>query len=136
MLILKRLGIMMYASYMVNPDYSHEDFRALIAHVRRMGHNYATFTVMTPLPGTELYEQSKDRLLSHRPELFDMLHSLLPTRLPLQQFYQEMTVLYTKAVPLHRSLPPLLKFGLHGFLLRLRLFGRFLDKMKQAHLDY
>ncbi len=134
--ILKRLGIMMYASYMVNPDYNQDDFRALQAHVRRMGHTYATFTVMTPLPGTELYEQNKQRLLSTKPELFDMLHSLLPTRLPLQQFYQEMTRLYTTAVPLHRSLPTLFKFGPHGLLLRLRLFGRFLDKMKQAHLDY
>ena len=134
--ILKRLGIMMYASYMVNPDYGHEDFSALLHHVRRMGHNYATFTVMTPLPGTELYEQNKERLLSTRPELFDMLHSLLPTRLPLPVFYQEMARLYTSAVPLHRSLPALLKFGLHGILLRLRLFSTFLKKMKQAHLDY
>lgn len=134
--ILKRLGIMMYASYMVNPDYSREDFKALIAHVRRMGHTYATFTVMTPLPGTELYEQNKDRLLSTKPELFDMLHSLLPTRLLLQEFYQEMTVLYSRAVPFHRTLPVLLRYGLHGLLLRLRLFSKFLKKMQRAHLDY
>jgi len=134
--ILKRLGIMMYASYMVNPDYSRDDFKGLLAHVHRMKHNYATFTVMTPLPGTDLYEQNKERMLSDKPELFDMLHTLLPTRLPLQEFYREMALLYTKAVPLHRSLPLLLRYGLHGLLLRLRLFGRFLERMKRAHLDY
>jgi radical SAM superfamily enzyme YgiQ (UPF0313 family) len=134
--ILKGLGVMMYASYMVNPDYTLEDFRALLAHVRRMGHRYATFTVMTPLPGTELYLANRQRLLSDKPELFDMLHALLPTRLPLPEFYAEMARLYTKAVPLHRSLPVLLRYGLHGLRLRLGLFGRFLEKIRNAHLDY
>lgn len=134
--ILNRLGVMMYASYMVNPDYSRADFQALMAHVRRLKHNYATFTVMTPLPGTGLYQSRKGELLSHKPELFDMLHSLLPTTLPLQEFYAEMAVLYTRAVPLHRTLPVLLRFGLRGFLLRIRLFGKFLEKMRHAHLDY
>lgn len=134
--ILNDLGVMMYASYMVDPDYSMEDFAALTAHVRAMQHNYATFTVMTPLPGTELYEQTKHRMLSHKPELFDMLHSLLPTRLPAEQFYARMARLYTHAVPFHRSLPVLLRFGLHGMWLRIRLFGRFLEKLQRAHLDY
>lgn len=134
--ILRKLGVMMYASYMVDPDYSLEDFAALKTHVRAMKHNYATFTVMTPLPGTELYSQNKERMLSHKPELFDMLHSLLPTRLPAGQFYAEMNRLYTGAVPLYRSLPALLRFGLHGMVLRIRLFGRFLEKMQRAHLDF
>jgi radical SAM superfamily enzyme YgiQ (UPF0313 family) len=134
--ILHKLGVMMYASYMVDPEYTTEDFCALKAHVRAMKHNYATFTVMTPLPGTELYERNRHRMLSERPELFDMLHSLLPTRLPPEQFYSEMTGLYITAVPLYRSLPALLRFGLHGMVLRIRLFGKFLDKMRLAHLDY
>lgn len=134
--ILRKLGVMMYASYMVDPDYSLEDFAALKDHVRAMKHTYATFTVMTPLPGTELYMQNKDRMLSHTPEMFDMLHSLLPTRLPAEQFYAEMNRLYTSAVPLYRSLPTLLRFGLHGMWLRIRLFGKFLGKMQRAHLDF
>jgi len=91
---------------------------------------------MTPLPGTELYESVKDRLLTGKPELFDMLHALVPTRLPLQEFYREMATLYTKAVPLHRALPTLLKFGLHGMRLRMRLFGEFLKRLQQFHQEY
>lgn len=134
--ILRDLGVMMYASYMVDPDYSREDFASLKAHVRDMKHNCATFTVMTPLPGTELYENSKERMLSRKPELFDMLHSLVPTALPPEQFYRELTGLYTDAVPLYRSLSVLLRFGLHGMLLRMKLFGTFLKKMRHTHLDY
>jgi len=81
--ILDDLGVMMYASYMVDPAYTREDFRNLLAHVRRLKHKYATFTVMTPLPGTELYAAREGELLSRKPELYDMIHALLPTTLPL-----------------------------------------------------
>jgi hypothetical protein len=43
---------------------------------------------------------------------------------------------YAGAVPAYRSLPALLRYGLHGLLLRLRLFGTFLQRVRAAHLDY
>jgi radical SAM superfamily enzyme YgiQ (UPF0313 family) len=134
--ILDDLGIMMYASYMIDPAYTREDFRAMLAHVRRMKHTYATFTVMTPLPGTELHATRETELLSRKPELYDMIHALLPTALPLEEFYGEMANLWTKAVPLYRSLPTLFRFGPRGMLTRIRLFGRFLEKARKLHLDY
>ena len=134
--ILDELGIMMYASYMVDPAYTREDFRALLAHARRLKHKYATFTVMTPLPGTELHAARKKELLSQKPELYDMIHALLPTTLPLPEFYQELANLWVKAVPLYRVIPTLARFGPRGMLLRIKLLGRFLDKARAAHLDY
>ncbi|MBJ6725554.1 B12-binding domain-containing radical SAM protein [Geomesophilobacter sediminis] len=134
--ILDRIGVMMYASFMVDPDYGKEDFLALKQYVRKLKLKYATFTVKTPLPGTELHESVKDRLLSETPELYDMLHALVPTRLPLPEFYEEMAQLYAGAVPIYRSLPVLIKFGLHGMLLRIRLFGTFLKRVRQFHLEY
>ncbi|NVO00100.1 MAG: cobalamin B12-binding domain-containing protein [Geobacteraceae bacterium] len=134
--ILDKLGIMMYASFMIDPDYSRDDFAALKAYIKKLKLQYATFTVMTPLPGTELHAERERELLSTKPELFDMLHTLLPTRLPLPEFYDEMAKLYTGAVPLYRSLPPLFRFGLHGLLLKVRLFGELLKRIRSAHLDY
>lgn len=134
--ILRQLGVMMYASFMVDPAYTREDFRALTSYIRKLKLTYATFTVMTPLPGTELHATRRDALLSDKPELYDMLHALLPTRLPLPEFYAEMAKLYSGAVPMYRSLPTLLRYGLHGLLLRLRLFGTFLQRVRTAHLDY
>ena len=134
--ILERLGVMMYASYMVDPAYTREDFRGLLAYARKMKHKYATFTVMTPLPGAELYATREQELLSRKPELYDMLHALFPTTLPMQEFYMELANLWTKAVPVHRVLPTLLRFGLHGMLLRIRIFSRVLEKCKRLHLDY
>lgn len=134
--ILDDLGVMMYASYMVDPAYTREDFRGLLAHVRRLKHKYATFTVMTPLPGTELYAAREGELLSRKPELFDMIHALLPTTLPLREFNEELANLWVKAVPFHRVLPTLARFGLRGMLIRIRLFSRILEKARAAHLDY
>jgi len=134
--ILDDLGVMMYASYMVDPAYTRADFRNLLAHVRRLKHKYATFTVMTPLPGTELYAAREGELLSRKPELYDMIHALLPTTLPLREFNEELANLWVKAVPFHRVLPTLARFGLRGMLIRIRLFSRILEKARAAHLDY
>jgi radical SAM superfamily enzyme YgiQ (UPF0313 family) len=134
--ILDRLGIIMYASFMVDPDYTQEDFAALKSYVRRLKLKYATFTVMTPLPGTELHETVKERLLTTRPELYDMVHALVPTRLPLPEFYRELATLYRTAVPLYRVLPALCRFGLHGMLLRMKLFGEFLRRVQSFHQEY
>jgi radical SAM superfamily enzyme YgiQ (UPF0313 family) len=134
--ILDDLGVMMYASYMVDPAYTREDFKSLLTYVRRLRHKYATFTVMTPLPGTELHAERKGELLSEKPELYDMVHALLPTKLPLPEFYAELANLWVKAVPLYRVIPTLARFGPRGMMLRMRLFGSFLKKARAAYLDY
>lgn len=135
--ILDDLGIMMYASYMVDPAYTREDFNNLLGYVRRMKHKYATFTILTPLPGTQLYDQREKDLLSHKPELFDMLHALLPTKLPMREFYGEYAKLCANSVPFYRIVPvTLARVGVRGLLRRISLFGTFLKKMRTAHLDY
>lgn len=134
--ILDSLGIMMYASYMVDPAYTKEDFSTLLAYVRKMKHKYATFTVMTPLPGTELHDTRESELLSRKPELYDMLHPLFPTRLPIQDFYKEFANLWIKAVPFYRVVPTLFRFGVQGMLIRIKLFSRVLEKFTTMHLDY
>lgn len=134
--ILDDLGVMMYASFMVDPSYTRDDFRALKNYVRQLKLKYATYTVMTPLPGTELHRSVEDRLLSKKPELYDMLHALVPTTLPAEDFYAELARLYAGAVPPHRALPALSRFGLHGMLLRFKLFSKFLKKVRRSHLDF
>ncbi|HSB14650.1 MAG TPA: radical SAM protein [Bryobacteraceae bacterium] len=134
--ILSDLGVMMYASFMVDPAYEVEDFRLLREYIRRLRLTYATFAVLTPLPGTELHGSVKNRLLSQKPELYDMLHALVPTRLPLPEFYEQMARLYAGAIPLFRSLPVLLRYGLHGILVRLRVYETFLARVRASHLDY
>src|SRR4030095_9690319 len=47
-------------------------------------------TVTTPYPGTEICFPDSPRLTSLDYRLFDVQHAVVPTRLPLQQFYEEL----------------------------------------------
>jgi hypothetical protein len=52
------------------------------------------FTILTPLPGTQLYKAYEDKLLTTDHRLFDLLHAVLPTRLPREEFYREFARAY------------------------------------------
>jgi len=47
-------------------------------------------TVATPYPGTELWFTEARKLTTLDYRLFDIQHAVLPTKLPLLQFYQEL----------------------------------------------
>jgi magnesium-protoporphyrin IX monomethyl ester (oxidative) cyclase len=47
-------------------------------------------TVQTPYPGTETWFTEARRLTTLDYRLFDVQHAVLPTRLPLHRFYEEL----------------------------------------------
>jgi hypothetical protein len=53
---------------------------------------------MTPFPGTSIWEQYRDRITVPRSahELWDLSHVLLPTRMPLPDYYKQLIKLYAK----------------------------------------
>jgi hypothetical protein len=63
--------------------------------VRRHAIPNAWFTVLTPLPGTALFEQVQEALTTRDWEMFDLVHAVLPTKLRLKRFYREYARLYT-----------------------------------------
>ena len=133
--ILARCGILMYASFIVMPSFSREDFRALTEYVRELRLQYASFSILTPLPGTVLYARTKNELTSEKPELFDFIHAVLPTTLPLEEFYAEFANLYQHAIPFKYGYKTLLKYGMR-IPAQLRLIGRALKIVRNAHLDH
>ncbi|MBE3134745.1 MAG: cobalamin B12-binding domain-containing protein [Acidobacteria bacterium] len=92
--ILTRLGVHMWGAFIVDPQFTREDFRQLKTYREEKGVIYPQFTVLTPLPGTDLYEQRKHELVTTDYRLFDALHAVLPTRLPREEFYKEFAALY------------------------------------------
>lgn len=116
--VLRRLGIEPTVSFIVEPEWNRRDFAALRAYVRRLGLRRPMFSVLTPLPGTELFEQARARLTTANYELFDLFHSVLPTRLPLRDFYRELARLWQSAYPAWRLL------CLRIYLLASRLLAR------------
>ncbi len=47
-------------------------------------------SVTTPYPGTEIWHSETRKLTSRDYRLFDIQHAVLPTRLPLEEFYSEL----------------------------------------------
>jgi len=57
------------------------------------------FTILSPFPGTDLYNMVKETLITEGFELMDFFHTVLPTKLPLDGFYEEFLGLYRRAYP-------------------------------------
>lgn len=97
--VLRQLGIEPITSFIVDPDYDRDKFAALRAYVRHLKLKTPLFAVLTPLPGTALFDEVKERLSTSDYRLFDLLHAVLPTRLVPAEFYQELARLYGEAYP-------------------------------------
>jgi hopanoid C-3 methylase len=135
--ILAGLDLEAYASFMVRPEFTREDFAAFRPYCEKLKLQFATFAVLTPLPGTDLYAQVQDRLITRNYDLFDFIHTVLPTALPLDQFYKEYHRLYTRTFPVSRQLAQILRrLPLKEVLPALSRGRRALDRIRTAHLDY
>ncbi len=81
--------VLLRANYVIDPDYGADDFAALGDFAGSHPTAYAGYTILTPLPGTPLYSQVKDRIVDHDLTRYNFFNCVLPTRMPLDRFYQE-----------------------------------------------
>jgi len=100
--ILQKLGITNSAHFIVNPNFTEENFNQLYKYVCDMDLFQPVFTVLTPLPGTELYQTNYDRLIIKNYDFFDHVHSVLPTELDRREFYSQFVCLYAKSYSYRR----------------------------------
>ena len=88
------------AAYLiVDPAFDHDDFRRLSEYVELNNLTHPVFTILSPFPGTDLYNMVKGTFITESFELIDFFHTVLPTRLPLDEFYEEFLGLYRRAYP-------------------------------------
>ena len=92
--ILQKNGVIIWGAFLVDPDWTEDDFRRLRDYVREKEITHTQFTILTPLPGTQLYQQRREELLTDDYSCFDTLHAVLPTRLPRETFYRHFAGLY------------------------------------------
>ncbi len=64
---------------MIDPSYTEEDFLRLIDHVKKIDIDQPVFSIVTPFPGTPLYEEIKDQIITKNYEYFDGMHALTTT---------------------------------------------------------
>lgn len=96
--VLRRNGVDTYGSLIPNPEYGPEDWERLWRFVEDTGLYYVNISPLTPLPGTKIWDQYRDRVTVPRSahELWDFSHVVLPTRMSLRAYYWQLLKLYAK----------------------------------------
>lgn len=92
--ILRAHGMEVIAAFIIDPSFQESDFRRLRQYILERKLYSPSLTILTPLPGTELFARVKEKLITTNYELFDYVHAVLPTKLKLADFYREFTELY------------------------------------------
>ena len=85
----RSLGINVAVNLIADPDWDHERFRIVRDWCLEMP-DVINISVNTPYPGTESWLTDGRRLETRDYRLFDIQHAVLPTKLPLDEFYQEL----------------------------------------------
>ncbi len=86
--ILKGLGIRIVGDFIVSPDYGDEDFERLSDFVEQSGIDLPIPAILTPLPGTPLYEKMKSRINNHDLDYYTFTNAVMPTRMAEHDFYR------------------------------------------------
>lgn len=87
--VARKLGLTVAINLIADPDWDEQQFervRRWALEVPEIVH----LTVQTPYPGTETWVTESRRLTTRDYRLFDVQHAVLPTRLPLARFYEEL----------------------------------------------
>jgi radical SAM superfamily enzyme YgiQ (UPF0313 family) len=134
--ILNANGIEIYASFIVRPDFNEEDFKEFKEYCRGMEFSFLSFAVLTPLPGTDLYEEVKGNLITTDYDLFDFIHTQLPTKLPLKEFFNNLNSLYFDTIPLGKSISFMRKYPLKEIPNLIYLTMKVSRRIKNAYKDY
>lgn len=87
--LARSMGMSVAINIIADPDWDEPRFE----FVRRWAMSVpeiVNITVQTPYPGTETWLTESRRLTTLDYRLFDVQHAVLPTRLPLHRFYEEL----------------------------------------------
>lgn len=133
--ILQKLGIEFTADFIVRPDFTREDFKELRQYVRSLGVSTPAFPILTPFPGTALYETVKSEIFIKNYNLYDLGHTVLPTILPLKDFYAELARLKATTIPTWRVYGGLLKNPIREVLPGLIRRRKVIASTRNAYLE-
>ena len=101
--VLQKYGVDIYGSLITQPDYVAEDWQRLKRFIDENKLYFLNISPLTPMPGTLIWEQFRDRVtVSRRAHgLWDLSHMLMETKQPLKQYYRSLLGVY-----LHSCISP------------------------------
>jgi radical SAM superfamily enzyme YgiQ (UPF0313 family) len=134
--LLKEIGITLHASFMVDPDFSVQDFKDLEKEIMKVCPAEVTFTVFSPSPGTELWQQHKDDYIVDPYLYYDCMHTILPTRLDMNTFYAHFAKLSRVALQANPLRVNKVKVPFKEMMKIIYLGTRYIFSMRNIYKDY
>ncbi|MFZ0254674.1 MAG: hopanoid C-3 methylase HpnR [Gammaproteobacteria bacterium] len=87
--IARKLGIRVAINLITDPSWTEQQFRQAQEWALQVP-EIVHLTVATPYPGTELFHSDPPPLTTTDYRLFDIQHAVVPSRLPLRDFYAQL----------------------------------------------
>ncbi|MBI1368442.1 MAG: hopanoid C-3 methylase HpnR [Planctomycetes bacterium] len=120
--VARRLGIQVAINLIADPSWGEAEFKGAMEWALQVP-EVVHLTVATPYPGTELFHTEQRRLSTLDYRLYDIQHAVMPTKLPLERFYQ--LLVETQSIINRKSLGWKTAFALSGILARQWMRGQF-----------
>lgn len=133
--IIKSNDVFLTGEISIDPDFSRDDFKRLKVFVEKLKIDFPVYLINIPLPGTQLFIDKKLELSSPDWELFDRIHSVLPTRIPLKEFYHELADIYQESYSNLKFIQLIMNIKLMDLIVMKRNLNQFISQIVTAHKD-
>lgn len=88
--LLRELKVNLVGLFIIDLWFRPRDFRAMRRFIHEQGLTYTGVSIFTPIPGTALFEEYKDRLITRNCEKWDFMHLVTaPVHISRFRFYLE-----------------------------------------------
>ena len=85
--LCQEAGLLVRGNFIIDQSYTADDFQRFKDAVIESKIEFPSLSILTPLPGTAFFEESRPRWTTNDYRLFDLSHSVLPTHLPPEEFH-------------------------------------------------
>lgn len=86
--ILHELGLLIVGDFIIAPDYDEIEFRSVEKFIIENKIQIPVLSILTPLPGTPLYESMKGQITVHDLDYYTFTNAVVPTAMPEKAFYE------------------------------------------------
>jgi radical SAM superfamily enzyme YgiQ (UPF0313 family) len=86
--ILHDIGIVIVGDFIASPEYVENDFSQLEKFILNNKIEIPVISILTPIPGTKLYEEMKNQILIDNLDYYTFTNAVTATKMPQALFYK------------------------------------------------
>jgi radical SAM superfamily enzyme YgiQ (UPF0313 family) len=86
--VLHDIGITIIGDFIISPDFGEDQFQALRDYLEKNPVDLLMPSILTPLPGTPLYESMREKITIHDLDYYTLTNAVVPIRMDEKVFYE------------------------------------------------